>query len=280
MPNWVYHRTTVTGPKAEVERFERECITEGDETFHNYRTGKDDTRHFRILDFDKLAPAPEGFNMELTSPVPIEVELMVSAHETRPFASVFTGKNQTNLEYVRTFSWVPDELKEEHASVSDLVAFLITRKWPLDDAEKHAAAVTAEQQFASYQKNKDIAGCFTWYELNVKRFGTKWGACDCNIGQVEDLGEGTAKMEVAFDTAWSMPDPIWAAIFERFPELHWKGAVDEEGGVFHGYIDGREWDIRNGVSPERQAEYDAEEEGEEEEESNLPQAEAESEDGE
>lgn len=85
-----------------------------------------------------------------------------------------------------------------------------------------------------------------WYDWNVTNWGTKWDACNA---EVERTAEGVA---VAFDTAWSPPDPIFVAMAKQFPELEFDIWYEEEQG-WGGEIIGKggettiskEWDIPN-----------------------------------
>lgn len=85
-----------------------------------------------------------------------------------------------------------------------------------------------------------------WYNFNVREWGTKWDACH---PEVERTAEGVA---VAFDTAWSPPEPIFHAMVEQFPELAFDIWYEEEQG-WGGELAGsagelilmKEWDIPN-----------------------------------
>lgn len=53
------------------------------------------------------------------------------------------------------------------------------------------------------------AGMITWYEFNVNNWGTKWNCYEISV-------DGH---RVEFDTAWSMPEPIYLALSEKFPDV-------------------------------------------------------------
>lgn len=90
-----------------------------------------------------------------------------------------------------------------------------------------------------------------WYNFNVREWGTKW---DAGHPEVEKTDEGLA---VAFETAWSPPEPIFHAMVEQFPDLTFDIWWEEEQG-FGAELTGKngeltldkEWDI-----PESHADY-------------------------
>lgn len=90
-----------------------------------------------------------------------------------------------------------------------------------------------------------------WYNFNTREWGTKW---DAGQAEVEKTAEGVA---VAFETAWSPPEPIFHAMVEQFPDLTFDIWWEEEQG-FGAELTGengeltldKEWDI-----PESHADY-------------------------
>ena len=52
-----------------------------------------------------------------------------------------------------------------------------------------------------------------WYNWNVANWGTKWGAYDASV----EIAPGDLAV-LRFDTAWSHPLPVVAALSRRFPE--------------------------------------------------------------
>ena len=57
-------------------------------------------------------------------------------------------------------------------------------------------------------------GSTNWYDWACSNWGTKWNASQSNI---EYECDGYA--EIRFDTAWSPPAPILAALQRKFPDL-------------------------------------------------------------
>lgn len=86
-----------------------------------------------------------------------------------------------------------------------------------------------------------------WYEWNNREWNTKWDACDTYTGEVENGSLG-----ISFNTAWSIPEPVFLAMVEQHPELSFAfRSVEEQGwGAEYEGEDGvlgltAEWDIPN-----------------------------------
>lgn len=67
-----------------------------------------------------------------------------------------------------------------------------------------------------------------WYDWNVRNWGTKWDACDTHVDNNTD--EKVPNLYYAFNTAWSIPEPIYQAITEQHPELNFEFYGEEEQG--------------------------------------------------
>ena len=70
-----------------------------------------------------------------------------------------------------------------------------------------------------------------WYHWNISNWGTKWDACNVEIGYADE-----SQIEVTFDTAWSPPEPICAKLREMFEDIHVSWFYDEPGMEFAGYL--------------------------------------------
>jgi hypothetical protein len=67
-----------------------------------------------------------------------------------------------------------------------------------------------------------------WYDWNVREWGTKWDACDADLDDNTD--DKNPNLYYAFNTAWSIPEPIYKAITEQHPELSFQFYAEEEQG--------------------------------------------------
>lgn len=69
-----------------------------------------------------------------------------------------------------------------------------------------------------------------WYQWNVDNWGTKWGAYDYDPDRTEEKDHSEGRLlYLVFQTAWSAPTPVFAAIEEKYGvEVHaW---TEDEGG--------------------------------------------------
>ena len=63
----------------------------------------------------------------------------------------------------------------------------------------------------AYRDNLDAYGVRTWYHWRINNWGTKWNAHSLKIVE-PGLGE------LVFDTAWSVPEPIFHALAAALPK--------------------------------------------------------------
>jgi hypothetical protein len=68
-------------------------------------------------------------------------------------------------------------------------------------------------------------GFRSWYDWSISNWGTKWGAYGFKVISEEPC-------IFKFDTAWSAPVPVLAALGERFPDLGIHCSSFDEGGGF------------------------------------------------
>ncbi len=74
--------------------------------------------------------------------------------------------------------------------------------------------------------NMEIFGAPTWYEWNIRNWGTKWNAC----GFEEDY-DYSQNDELVFDTAWSPPHQIIEKIASLYPDIEFTHKwADEDVG--------------------------------------------------
>lgn len=88
------------------------------------------------------------------------------------------------------------------------------------------------------------------YDWNVRNWGTKWDAGSAELDDNLDTLKDKDTLAYRFETAWSIPEPIFSAMVEQHPELTFSFESEEEqgwGAEFEGK-DGelslvKEWDI-------------------------------------
>lgn len=65
---------------------------------------------------------------------------------------------------------------------------------------------------------------FNWYNWNNNNWMTKWDACEV------DVEFEAHQIVIRFSTAWSPPEPVFAAMSKQFPELTFEFYWEEEQG--------------------------------------------------
>ena len=76
------------------------------------------------------------------------------------------------------------------------------------DIEKELHINSLEELGDAYLENIKEYGCTTWYEWRIENWGTKWDVYD-------DFKSN--KTTMTFETAWSIPEPIFEKLSEEFP---------------------------------------------------------------
>jgi hypothetical protein len=137
MPNWVSIRLTLSGPRAEIMRFQNTCI----------RTTSDDDSDEESLDLGALVPMP---------------------------------------------------------------AVIMATRDDRSDAAKQAAL--------------SATGFEDWYDWCVAHWGCKW-----NTSNLQVITAAPDLIDIAFETAWSAPEPALAALAAQFPLLSGRVCAIEEG---------------------------------------------------
>ncbi len=87
---------------------------------------------------------------------------------------------------------------------------------------------TAEERLA---KKLTFSGA-DWYDWNVREWGTKWDASSVELEtDLSALDDGPNRsIRYRFETAWSIPEPIFRAMVEQHPELDFDFYSEEEQG--------------------------------------------------
>lgn len=67
-----------------------------------------------------------------------------------------------------------------------------------------------------------------WYDWNVRNWGTKWDASDADL--TDNTEDKAACLNYSFNTAWSIPEPVFAAMVRQHPELDFDFESEEEQG--------------------------------------------------
>ncbi|WEX12371.1 hypothetical protein [Chelativorans sp. AA-79] len=193
MPNHVTHRVVITGPAETVAQFKNTFIV-------TTRDRDDDgvDREFTRLDFEVLVPMPEAIrNTESSSTVSDGLLILGRPAIRDDFGLARTWQEQLDL-YL-SYAWVRE------AGVTDfegLKSLLLARSPGCLEKARHAV-----EAYDNY-------GHTSWYSWSLAHWGTKWNSYD-----FEMVSDGDDRLEFLFNTAWSSPEPIFAALAGR-PEAH------------------------------------------------------------
>lgn len=114
---------------------------------------------------------------------------------------------------------MPESLQIESSSDGDLAKALVTGKLPyhIESREKLEEIIesrkdrTLEEFVALGHKlimNEKLHGASTWYDWCVDNWGTKWNACDPDVGAEQ----------ITFETAWSGVPDLMLKLSEKFPD--------------------------------------------------------------
>ncbi len=90
-------------------------------------------------------------------------------------------------------------------------------------------------EYKAWQANTnrliEAYGYDNWYEWCLQHWGTKWNTYECDM---DTPTENTIACN--FQTAWSLPDPIFEKMAKLYPTLEFEMTCVEESGYFSGYI--------------------------------------------
>lgn len=77
------------------------------------------------------------------------------------------------------------------------------------------------------QEERAQYGSDNWYDWSIANWGTKWNSYGYHDFTEKDFDSST----IEFQTAWSYPDQIIAALAEKYPDLHFEVKwADEDFG--------------------------------------------------
>lgn len=82
----------------------------------------------------------------------------------------------------------------------------------------------------SEEERELFPGIGNWYDWNRRFWGTKWNAYYTEVETVEE--DGYFYVHFAFNTAWSLPQPIYDAFAALHEDLYMEADVLEESHAF------------------------------------------------
>ena len=198
MPNYVTNRMVITGKQTHELV---EAIT---------RIDKKEGR--RVVDFQLIAPQPLAIRLH---PGYVEGQQNI-------FDAVQRGLNAEGLELQKHVikgceTWRPVQQEESLDQITTA-----------SDADRKLAS-----EYLRSVEQVTADRCSTWYDWNCRYWGTKWNALHCKVPIIDATSPDPVILY--FDTAWSMPVPLFDILAEKYPETEgWTYAFDE-GHCFYAY---------------------------------------------
>lgn len=159
-----------------------------------------DLEHPEILDFNRVIPMPEA--LEGTSSGSADM-----------YHEVWFGSDQ-QISIIFTHSWV----KEKGITTREGLQQLFLER----DPEAKTKAELMEKNLKTY-------GAMNWYDWSIAHWGTKWNSYSLRwVTQAKD------RLEFRFETAWSVPIPVFYKLSEELPDLKFSVFSFDEGSMFAG----------------------------------------------
>lgn len=219
MPNHVTHRVLIEGPADRVAQF-RQTFGKDEVTVHDNGTEEISP----AFDFNTIIEMPAILrDTESSSEVSIGLAML---GVTLPASSApYSLRGAAVLESMLAERWAKDL---NIASVDELRLHLMVR-YP-------DATAKAKQAIECYRRH----GAIDWYDWALANWGTKWNAYSVEWTELSDTS-----LQLTFDTAWSVPEPVFEELAQRDEvkeltiTIH---AFDEGGGfAFEGVMDHGEY---------------------------------------
>lgn len=190
MPNHVTNRITITGSRTARLAFKRAFLAE----IREPRPDGSEALHAEF-DFGRIVPMPDLIRQTESSSA-VSMGLLLLGRVDVADAIFLPGKSLA--EEIARHLALP---QVRAAGVSDYAGL---QSWirAIDPAceEKARIAIAAQEQH----------GHSSWYSWSLANWGTKWNAYDFRL-----IAEDDDRLDLSFDTAWSPPEPIFAAIADR-----------------------------------------------------------------
>ncbi len=209
MPNHVTNILVVSGDAAQRQAM--------------FEAVKSDEIGFGSLDFNKVIPMPESLNVECGSRTDRAMKL---------YKEFFAESAALALTYVVN----PHSSAKDKGTHESQVAELMKKDEAMTKDDPGLLKL-GEQCYENIQKY----GHATWYDWSIANWGTKWNSYGYDEVLTPKEFDGST---IYFQTAWSNPQPVIAALAEKYPGLHFSHKwADEDFGYNVGekeYTDGEE----------------------------------------
>jgi hypothetical protein len=195
MPNWVRQRVVARNP----QELKKHLINEKGE-----------------VDFNMIIPMPQ------------DLRITAGSYSYATPSKYFTSKSEevilkrqketVDVEFAKIYNdtITQQEFFEEVMKHEDILKLIRNVKdWHIRKSKAHPYAMGKEALKEGYETY--IKGYFNiqrygerdWYEWSISNWGTKWNASDSCFDEETGVAE--------FETAWSMPEPVYRALSQYTP---------------------------------------------------------------
>lgn len=189
MPNHVTNRVVVTGPSTAIAAFRAAFLVEGVETDESGREHR-----FTRFDFNRIIPRPKILD-ETESGSSVSMGLLVLGRPEIMKDGFGNPSLESEVARYLDLPWV----KEAGATDYEGLKIFLAERDPTCIA-KAEIAIRAHEE----------CGHASWYSWSLANWGTKWNAYSYEV-----IDEHEGRFEFRFDTAWSPPEPVFAALADR-----------------------------------------------------------------
>ena len=90
-----------------------------------------------------------------------------------------------------------------------------------------------------YNGKGNLEGVMSGYDWETITWGTKWGACNCDVSYMSDTN-----VYYSFQTAWRPCDKVIYAMIKQYPKLEFHLDYAEYGMMFKGSISGFDGELK------------------------------------
>ncbi|RJL07309.1 hypothetical protein D3P06_00795 [Paracoccus aestuarii] len=189
MPNHVTNRVVVTGPSAAIAAFRAAFLVE------NVEADEDGKEHpFTRFDFNRIIPRPTILE-QTESSTAVSMGLLVLGRPEIIKDGFGTPSIEAEVARYLGLPWVQEVGVTDYESLKTL----LTQRDP-------GCVAKAEIAIRAYEE----CGHASWYSWSISNWGTKWNAYSFEV-----IEEREGRLEFRFDTAWSPPEPVFAALADH-----------------------------------------------------------------
>ena len=229
MPNYVTNIVNINGPDDQKEKLLEQIAFDG-------KPG--------TFDFNKVIPMPEGLDIPEGGIAETAISAYLSVMNPHNHSQLIPEERITPDEFLAATRDAKACRRSYYVRTPDI---WLSDKDILDysgsdDAKTPEDLVRLGRQ---YLTNFCEHGASTWYDWSVNNWGTKWN----NDPDTPVVDPETGAIH--FDTAWSMPEPIFMELSRQYPELTFDVSwADEDIGYNVGNREYRNGEVVNEYIPE------------------------------